>query len=371
VRIAHGLGRAQAAHGSEVTVVTTDAFDRESRHPYAGEVVELKGVTIHYLPNISNRLAYDHQLFMPRGIRKFFKREGPWDVIHLHGFRHVLTHAAMRSAKKNGTPLVISAQGTLPAIERKIRTKYIYDKLYGQKVIDSLGGAIAVANAEIADYINAGVPEKRIRVIPNGLNPEEFAELPERGRFRKSFNIPDGPFVLYLGKLTPRKGVEHLIRAMKNVDAHLVIAGNDMGHGAVLHDVVKSEGMIGQVTFTGLLVGEERPAAYQDAAVTVYPSVDEIFGLVPFESLLCGTPVIVSDDSGCGEIINEAKAGEVIPYGDVPALAEALKRVIENPDVVEIERGQKYIHENLTWPIVAKRTLEFYDDVIHGNFNKK
>jgi glycosyltransferase involved in cell wall biosynthesis len=86
-----------------------------------------------------------------------------------------------------------------------------------------------------------------------------------------------------------------------------------------------------------LLRDRERLEALTDAAVLVYPSQDEIFGLAAVEALLCGTPVVVSDDSGCGEIVRAAGGGAVIPVGDVDACARAVRRALASPDATRAE----------------------------------
>ena len=83
--------------------------------------------------------------------------------------------------------------------------------------------------------------------------------------------------------------------------------------------------------FTGLLRGGERIDALADADVLVYPSQDEIFGITALEALMCGTPVIVSDDSGCGEIVRGTGGGAVIPCGDIDACARAMRDALTAP----------------------------------------
>src|SRR4029077_13908237 len=113
--------------------------------------------------------------------------------------------------------------------------------------------------------------------------------------------------------------------------ARLVIAGNDMGAAGEARRAARALGVAEQTIFTGLLSGRERLEALTDADVVVYPSQDEVFGLVPLEALLTGTPVIVADDSGCGEIVGRCGGSQVIPVGDVDHLARAIDRVIEDP----------------------------------------
>jgi glycosyltransferase involved in cell wall biosynthesis len=114
-------------------------------------------------------------------------------------------------------------------------------------------------------------------------------------------------------------------------DARLVIAGNDAGSAGGAARLARSLGIGERTVFTGLLRGPERLEALADADVLVYPSQDEIFGLVPLEALLCGTPVIVAGDSGCAEIVRGVGGGQVVPLGDVDALARAIDHVLENP----------------------------------------
>src|SRR6185369_9429790 len=106
--------------------------------------------------------------------------------------------------------------------------------------------------------------------------------------------------------------------------ASLVIAGNDMGGTAEARQLAASLGIGERTHMTGLLAGRDRLDALTAAAVVVYPSQREIFGLVPLEALLCGTPVIVAGDSGCGEVVRGTGGGQVIPYGDPSALANAI-----------------------------------------------
>src|SRR5206468_12959473 len=105
-----------------------------------------------------------------------------------------------------------------------------------------------------------------------------------------------------------------------------------MGTGAALARQARALGVADRVVFAGLLEAGARLEALADADVVVYPSADEVFGLVPLEALLVGTPVGVADDSGCGEIIGQVGGGLVVPLGDAAALAGAIRQVLANRD---------------------------------------
>jgi glycosyltransferase involved in cell wall biosynthesis len=94
---------------------------------------------------------------------------------------------------------------------------------------------------------------------------------------------------------------------------------------------VDRAGLAARTTFTGLLRGADRVDALASADVVVYPSSDEVFGLVAFEALLAGTPVVVAGDSGCGEIVADTGGGVIVPVGDDAALSAAIRSILASP----------------------------------------
>lgn len=371
-RIVQGLARSLVRQGVQVTVLTTDAGDWESRSPVPPDRWE-DGVRVLTVPNLSNRLAYHHQVFLPaRSLPALGTRDLGPDVIHIHGHRHLLEIWAARQARRHRVPYVLTANGTLPRIESKKLVKLAWDRLGGGRVPLEAARCVAVSPAEIRQHGAAGIPLDRVVHIPNGLDLAEFHPLPPPGSFRRRLSIPEGtPIVAYLGRLSPRKGVEHLVAAFAPPapgGAVLVVAGNDMGGerkaraslvpGAPVH-------------FTGLLEGPDRVALLADADVLVYPSSDEIFGLVPFEGLLSGTPAVVCEDCGCGEIIREAGAGLLVPHGDVPRLRAQVETLLLDRVLARamVDRGRRYVTDRLAWPGLAARHRALYDQVLaeaHG-----
>jgi len=363
-RLAYGLACALQERGCRVTVVTTDAFDAQTRLP-AGRA-ELHGIEVYRLRNLSNRLAYGQQLFLPIGVERLLRRLAvEADVIHLHGFWHLLNNAAVKAADAAGTPIVMTPNGTLLPIERKARVKELWSVVFGRPVMAAVDRWIAVSRAELSQFSKAGVDRDRVHLVYNGLDLGEFEELPERGGFRHAHGIGDRPMLLYLGKLTPRKGVDHLLAATARLKdgAVLVVAGNDMGVRDALEAQAADLELGDRVRFVGLITGPERLAALADADVLVYPSTDEIFGLVPFEGLLCGTPAVVSDDCGCGQLVAQARAGELVRYGDHGGLARSISRLLDDEDRRRrmVARGRAFIEKHFAWPRIAAQTEAVYN----------
>ena len=158
--------------------------------------------------------------------------------------------------------------------------------------------------------------------------------------------------------------MEHLTAAFAGdalKDAQLVIAGNDMGALATARSSADE-----RVLFTGLLEGSERLSLLVDSDVLVYPSSDEIFGLVPFEGLMCGAPVVVGGDCGCGQLIREAGAGLLVNHADVTALQERIRYLLSDREAASamVDRGRDYVLRELSFAAVAEQHEALYSRVV-------
>jgi glycosyltransferase involved in cell wall biosynthesis len=367
-RVSVSLARGLARRGHDVTVVTTDAGDATARAATRAESAD--GVQIQVFPNLSNRLAYHLQFFVPLGLGAWLRRHARGlTVAHLHACHHLPGVIAARHLRAAGVPYVLSPHGTAPRIERRRIAKWLFDTTLGRGVLEGAARVIAVSEAERRQLLSLGVPEPKIRVVPNPLDLSEFSPPIPRGEFRRRLGLDARPLVLFLGKLTPRKGVDVLVEAMaalRREDAVLVIAGNDLGAGRAIRRLVERRRLAGRTIFTGLLRGRTRLEALADADVVVYPSRHEVFGLVPLEALCCGTPVLVADDSGCGEVIGRVGGGRVLPQGDAGALAAAIQEMLAHGiqwrDAAERARVQV---QALSDPdAIARQIVEVYRDVV-------
>lgn len=210
--------------------------------------------------------------------------------------------------------------------------------------------------AKSADYAGHGgrlswVPEGRLRVVPNGVDPARFR--PNGGR--------DG-YVLCVGRLVPYKGVDVLLRAMRRLqarrDAPLVVAGTGPLR-AGLEALAREYGV--DVQFLGHVPEEALPDLYARAAVTVLSSVNgqEAFGVTLLESMSCGTPVVASDLPGVRGVA--AMGGLVVPPGAEAALADAIGRVLDGTaGLPSPEEIRARVVSRFSWDAVAAQLANAY-----------
>jgi glycosyltransferase involved in cell wall biosynthesis len=293
-----------------------------------------------------------------------------FDVAHLHACRNLPGGWAAGALERAGVPYVLAPNGTAPSLERYHAAKLAFDALLGRAVLDRASCLLAVSEAEHRQLRSLGVEAGRIRVIGNPVPAHEFSALPPKGTFRAAHRLGEGPLVVFLGKLTARKRVDVVLDAFAALDmpaATLAIAGNDMGAGAGARERAARLGLGARVRFTGLVEGAGRLEALADADVVVYPSEHEIFGLVPLEALLCGTPVVVAGDSGCGEVVAAVGGGLVVPVGDAAALAVAISRVLCHRAewIAAAALARDEVIRRFDAPVIAAALDETYGRVLH------
>jgi glycosyltransferase involved in cell wall biosynthesis len=288
-----------------------------------------------------------------------------YDLVHLHEFRTFQNIIASSFAAHSQKPFFLTGHGTVPNIIERQGAKQLFDRLFQKKILGSIDTFIAVSPQEVEDYHRLGIQSAKIRLVYNGV------VIPEDGKWRDEVPLAGigdgGRIILFLGRLHKLKKIDVLVKAFALLskqlpDACLVIAGPDGGAQPQLESLAARLGIQDKVRFTGPVFGEDKAAWYRAASVLAYPSAYEIFGLVPLEALLCGTPVVVTQGPGMGRIIEEAQAGKTVPTDDPAALAEGIAWVLDHPQAArqQVLAGQAFIHDHLTWENIAAQLEAVY-----------
>jgi glycosyltransferase involved in cell wall biosynthesis len=269
------------------------------------------------------------------------------------------------------------------------KRKGLFDRVFGYKILQDAKKLIALTELEKNQYGEFGIEEERIEVIPNGIDLTQFASLPGKGVFRERYGLEHLPIILFLGRVHRIKGLDILIDAFaelrrEGVACRLIIAGPDDGFkkGCELRvasfelkqiDLYRREKIDREnvkkadVIFTGMMSGEEKLSLLRDADVTVLPSRFENFPSVPFESLMCGTPVVVSETCGVAQMFQEAGAGYITRINDGKNLTEKIREVLDHLQeaAISVKKGKELIEEKLNWDIIVRNMLQVYRDCLN------
>jgi glycosyltransferase involved in cell wall biosynthesis len=263
-------------------------------------------------------------LSMLRAVRRAARSA---DLVHAHW---LLTAAV---ARFSGRPFVVTLHGSGSAgrfsdVELARRRPRLVRAL-----LRRAGGVICVSETVAAAVRAAGVDAV---VIPNGVRVPEQVAAPD-----------EPPHPLYVGRLSPEKNVDTLVEAVG--DLGLVVAGD----GLLRERVPGALGAVPHAEVERLL---------ERAAVVVAPCEREGFGLAAAEAMAYGRPVVAAAGGALLELVADGETGILVPPRDVPALREAVQRLLEDRGLRERlgDAARERARERFGWDAVIERTLETY-----------
>ena len=360
VNVCYNISREFTRKGHEVTILTT-SFDYNKEDTDLIENLEM--VPVDYKFNLALFI------YSPE-IKKWLKEHvEEYDIIHLHELRSYQNNVVVKFAKKHNIPYILQPHASTPKHINKSFIKNVYDFAYGNNIMQNATTTIAVSEEEA--YYDKLMHARDVQVIYNGMNISDYENLPAKGNYLDK-NV-HSPYILYLGRLDKLKGIDILIQAFsklpKEFDQYkLVIAGKKTSYQEELEEIIKKENIEDKVLFTGFVEEEDKISMYHDASLFVNP-VKYMGGvsITVFESLLSGTPIIVTPESG--ELVKKIDAGSLVEYGDINSLKEEIVKSLTDKEMTQkqVTRGQNYIKENLNWDKVSDKILKIYENAIGRN----
>jgi len=306
------------------------------------------------------------------------KDEFKFDIVVAHDWLSIIAGIAIK--RELNLPLVFHVHSTEKGRTLGNGSEVISNlELRGGKTSDMV---ITVSNAMKEELRKLGFPEEKIRVCYNGVDPEKYdpnrVSKDEIAKIRQKYSLKeDDLMIFFIGRLVWVKGVDKLIMAMPHIlnevpNAKLVIIGVGDMRG-YLEKLVENLKIEENVKFRfEFIPEEERIMHYAACDVAVFPSLYEPFGIVTLEAMSMEKPVVVGARgvSGMREIVVPSGPNQcgfhINPY-DPKDIAWGIVNSIKDP--AEKERlgknGRKRVLENFTWDIVAKKTIELYEEVVH------
>jgi glycosyltransferase involved in cell wall biosynthesis len=285
-------------------------------------VRKVSGMRVHSYPSVRFRPYPEYKIAVPRG-----KDRAPeLDVVHTHS-PFSMGVFGLRVAKHQGLPRVSTFHTLL--------SEYLdYVFRIGKRLMKGVTwrwcrffynrhDAVVVPSRAMLRILRERGVSKPIKIIPTGIDTERFRPVPQRVARKRLGLKAKGKIFLYLGRLGYEKKIEVIIQAMARVEATLLVAGRGPALRS-LKALVRREGLGARVKFVGFVPEGLKPLYLSAADATVIASESETQGIVPLESMACGTPVIAARAMALPEVIKDGVNGLLFPPGDSEALADLL-----------------------------------------------
>jgi starch synthase len=305
------------------------------------------------------------------------------DIVHCHTWYTYLAGCFIKQLFH--IPLVItthSLEPDRPWKEEQLGTAYRASTWLEQTAFQNVDGVIAVSQSmKRSVYDLYHVPMEKIRLIPNGIDVDQYRPTPNPSLLASYQINPDKPFLLFVGRITRQKGILHLVHVIKYLSPQIQVVfcagppdteeiGREMeervqeARAQTRNEIVWIRQWIPRTQLITL---------YTHASLFVCPSVYEPFGIVNLEAMACGTPVVASAVGGIPEIVVHGETGSLIPLDPkdpeqfIKDLAEAINCLFLSPEKLK-EMGLKSrerVEKYYSWKSIARQTLEFYRELTH------
>jgi glycosyltransferase involved in cell wall biosynthesis len=345
-----------AARGHTVEVLTTSLLDVAQKPSARAHVDSVAGARVRYL---GTPLRYRWMGITP-GLPLTLARLDRPDVVHVFGFRDVVTTVVASWARVLGIPYVFEPLGMFKPRLRKVRFKRLFDATVARGVASGAAAIVVSSPLERDDVVASGAPAERVHVRGNGF-PEPTEATPD-GSLRRDLGVPeDALLVLYAGRIAAGKGIELLVDATRQLpEVHLVLTGPDDRHGVsgLLQRAQGEEPTAGRVHV--LAPTRDRPLElYPQADVLALPSAGESFGMAAAEAAAAGIPVLVSDRCGVASFFADGEA-LVVPY-EQAAVTDALRRILRDPGLRRtLAEGGRTAARRSSWERVTDLQEQLY-----------
>lgn len=297
-------------------------------------------------------------------------KEFDFDIIHAHDWMSF--KAGIEARRISGKPLVVHVHST--EIDRtggnNVNQEIFQIEKEGMEKADVV---IAVSELTKSLIISSyGIAPGKIHVVHNGINIYEYPPIDADGASVSQLQQAGNKIVLFVGRITLQKGPDYFLKAAKRVlefnkNVYFIIAGSgDMEH-FIINEAARL-GISDRVLFAGFLRGEELNKIYRLADLFVMPSVSEPFGITALESVVNGTPVLVSKQSGVKETLTHILSAN---FWDIDEMANKILAVL-NYDSLKMTLRNNSMEQvrNVNWQAAAEKCIGVYSHILNQYFQK-
>lgn len=346
---AHEMSSLQAQAGHDVTVLTYgNGCGQPSSEDRDGYHIVRSNASIHLF---GNTISFSQLSFL-------LKRWDSYDIVHGHSHLFFSTVLCTLVRKFRSTPLVVTNHGLISQTA-PMWLHRLYIPTVGKWIFKTADAIISYTMTERDQIVDLGVSSDKIHVIHNGIDTNVF--VPSNSTSPKKQ-------ILWIGRFTPGKGVEYLLKGFATFsqefpDYMLVM----VGQGPLKDEsigMIREMGLEDKVILRDFIPNEELPGLYQDSMLFLLPSLEEGVPRTILEAMACGRPVVCTALPQLIDIVSGC--GVLIPTKDARAVADALSELASDParahDLGQAARAK--VVSQYSWNDTVAKTLDLYASLI-------
>ena len=335
------------------TDIITFNMNRKWNPSWQAKIEKIDGINVFKIPALnwfptvhSDRITLGINV-IPGRFRNYLKN---YDIIHFHSGD--LTFPLFSYTVKK--PKIFHMHGC----QIDFYKRYFLSRLIFKHIADVY---ISISQLMLRKLVELGIPQNKIRYLPNGIDVKTFRPLE-----KKEDNL-----ILFVGRITFAKGLHVLLKSLAYLEKpiHLVIIGPpdwDVEYFQEMLRRIENKKGTHKMTYLGAKDQANIIKWYQRAAIFVLPSFREAFPVVNLEALSCETPVVATNVGGISDVVRDGKNGILVPPNNAVKLANAIQYLLDNEDIrIRFGReGRKRIVKHFSLEVVVERLCRIYKKLV-------
>lgn len=327
-----------------------------------------------HMPDFASDMAY---FALQQGVR--------YDIVHGH---YWLSGWAAQLLKEHWHAPTVQMYHTMAHLKNAVATdehrETILRLQVERRLVQISEGLIAANPDEQQEMIHKlGASSDQIHLVPPGVDLELFRPH-DSAEARAQLDLPDGPLILFVGRIDPVKGIDTLFAGFRDlldrrdwagVEPKLVFIGGSIDHSGDepifssdlqrLQQQARALGIADNIIFRGSQPRERMPLYCSAVDVCAVPSRYESFGLVAVEAMACGTPIVASRVGGLQFTVRDEQSGLLVPHSNPAALAAGLERVITDEALSrKLCAGARRAAIRYSWQMVSSSMVGVYQQLV-------
>jgi len=351
------LSKFLVKQGHEVTILQTNLYEKGVEYKRAEDV---DGVKIITCKNDGFLGGFGYSREFKGKIKEIWEN---YDLVHIHGHGRFTSNYSLKYLK-NKIPIIYTAHGFFHSKKANI-AKQVHDKIFGNLLKNAMF-CTALTKIEKEKYVQMGIPEKRIKIIPNWIDLEKFKPRKiNKKKILEKYDLENKKTLLCVGRVHESKGSQYVIEAIKDMDINFLIVGRDVGFGEELDRRIKKLGLSKRVKLLGGVDDKKLMEMYALADTFVLFSSWEGFGIVILEAMASGLPVIVSDRGALPTLIKNKENGLIAKFPNVGELRKQIKLLFEDKKLFDkIKKNSLTFVKGFKYSKIAKQYEGLYGRLV-------